>query len=216
MLTTSITNHHFHTKINALISDHLAGSTIPDVPPLTDLDTDIEPGETTSSLLAFTSPWIDLCSPDPLISGISKQILHLEVAYAAFCGIDLVFVQGPKLYHRDPLTQRDLVTSNIVEYARVIQECFEIGPRLHISIILQTSDDKRQDAEDEKILKTREEFLEEVEEERPEKTDELGTWDAWNTIRTLCKYHSRLFVGKIQCESFPSVLQRLVAFDSIM
>ena len=26
--------------------------------------------------------------------------------------------------------------------------------------------------------------------------DLLGTWDAWNTLRSFCHYNSRLFVGK--------------------
>ena len=202
MLTTPITNDHFHTRVNELISNHLSSSNVPIVQPLTHLDTELYPGETTSSLLAFTSSWIDICSPDPLISGISKQILYMEVAYAAFCGIDFLFVKGPKLYHRDPLSQKDFVTNHVLEYARAIQECLGTGHRLQVSIVLPMSD--KDDAEDGngEILATREQFLEDMEEERPERTDGLGTWDAWNAIRTVCKYHTRLYVGKNKCKLF--------------
>ena len=196
MLTTSITNDHFHTRVNELVSNYLSSNSVPIVPQLTSLDTYLEPGEATSSLLAFTSPWIDICSPDPLISGISRQILLLEVAYAAFCGIDFLFVHGPKLFYRDSLTQQDLVSNNILEFARAIQECLGIGHRLQISIILPMSDEMISSDESNSILRTREQYMEDLEEERPERTDGLGTWDAWNAIRTVCKYHSRLYVGK--------------------
>ena len=202
MITTLITNDHFHTRVNALISDYLSGSSVPTIPPLNNLDTDLEPGESASSLLAFTSPWIDICSPDPLIAGISKQILYMEVAYAAFCGIDFLFIQGPKLHHKDSNTGRHLVTNNVVEYARAIQESLGLGNRLQISIFFPMSERPAKDDEDTTILKTREEFLDEIDEEKPEKSDGLGIWDAWNVIRTVCKYHSRLYVGKIQCNPF--------------
>jgi hypothetical protein len=39
-------------------------------------------------------------------------------------------------------------------------------------------------------------FLIELDEEQPQKIDLFGTWDAWDAIRKMCKYHSRLFVGK--------------------
>ena len=61
-------------------------------------DTDLTAGEMTSHLIALVSPWIDLCSPDPLIYNISRQVIHLEIAYAAFCGITNVIVPGPKLH----------------------------------------------------------------------------------------------------------------------
>ena len=204
MLTTPITNDHFHTRINELISNNLLGSNISNVqvPPLEYLDTHLFPGDTTSSLLAFTSSWIDICSPDPLISGISKQILCMEVAYAVFCGIDFLFVQGPKLSHRDTTIQQDLATNNVVEYARTIQQCLGTGHRLQISIILPMSDDTGGKDENSAVLKTREQYLEDIEEEWPEQTDGFGTWDAWNAIRTFCNYHSRLYVGKNQCIFF--------------
>ena len=198
MLTTPITNDHFHTRINELISNNLSGSNVPNVPPLSHLDTYLFPGDITSSLLAFTSSWIDICSPDPLISGISKQILCMEVAYAAFCGIDFLFVQGPKLSFKDPMTQEHLVANNVVEYSRAIQQCLSVGHRLQISIIFPMSDDSGGQSENNAILKTRDQYLEDIEEEKPERTDGFGTWDAWNAIRTFCNYHPRLYVGKNQ------------------
>lgn len=210
MLTTSITNDHFHTRINELISNHLSGSTVPTVDPLTNLDTDLGPDNITSSLLGFTSSWIDICSPDPLISGISRQILLIEVAYAAFCGIDFLFIRGPRLHHRDPVSQKDLVTHNGNEYALAIQESLGIGHSLQISIVMPMTDENDESDKSGAGLKARDQFLEDIEEEMSEKTDGLGTWDAWNAIRTVCKYHSRLHVGKKQCKSFSLIYRHLL------
>ena len=193
MLTTPITTSHFRTRIQELISDHLSENhSFPAVPALTDLDTDLAPGEFTAHLLAFTSPWIDVCSPDPLMADISKQILFMEVAYAAFCGIEYVFIEGPVLHHQDVLTQ------GITQYARAIRECLSIGSHLQISIVLPMCYDPAGDSKVYDDLAPRDQYLDDAEEQRSEKIDYFGTWDAWNTTRSVCSYNSRLFVGKNQ------------------
>ena len=191
MLTTPITTPHFRSRIQELISNNLSeNDRFPAVPGLTDLDTDLAPGEFTSNLLAFTSPWIDVCSPDPLMANISKQILFMEVAYAAFCGIEYVFIEGPLLHHQDVLTQ------GVIQYARAIRESLSIGSHLQISIVLPMFGDPANEDESKKDLAPRDQYLDDAEEQRPEKIDFFGTWDAWNAIRSVCSYNSRLFVGK--------------------
>lgn len=195
MLTTPITNDHFHTRVNALISDHLSGDTVPDLPYLTHLDTDLKPNSVAPSLIAYTSPWIDLCSPDPLIFGISKQILFMEVSFAAFCGITHIFVQGPKLRHKDNDTGKYVLTNNVVQYARVIQESLGVGIRIQISILLPFSDGP-DDEENDSLLVSRWQYFDASDEEGFSIKDGLNTWESWNKIRTFCNYHPRLFAGK--------------------
>lgn len=202
MLTIQITNDHFHSRVLALLSDAQAGQNetsrlarpiIPSVPALTRLDTHLSPSEITSQLLAMTSPWIDMCSPDPIISGISKQVFLMEIAYAAFCGIEYIFVQGPRLSHEDVLT------FGVPQYARAIQEALVVGSHMQVSIMLPMIDDP-EDEHNEDIGSlarfTRDEYLDDAQEMKSKKKDYLGTWDAWNVIRSLCKYSPRLFVGK--------------------
>jgi type II protein arginine methyltransferase len=119
ILTTPITTEHFQSRVLAVLQQHvdaLSQASVPDavptplVSPLTPLDTDLTPNDGNASLVAVTSPWIDLGSPDPLIAGISRQVFNLEVAYAAFCGINNVLAHGPVL------------ESDAVQFGRAIQE----------------------------------------------------------------------------------------------
>jgi len=48
----------------------------------------------------------------------------------------------------------------------------------------------------------REQYVQGANTGKKRKADFLGTWDAWNMIRSVCKYHSRLFVGEIDHHSF--------------
>lgn len=214
MLTSPITTPVFQSRVLGLLSESLASNhpwpnskgrddTVrsPRISPLSFADTPLTPEPITPRLLAFTSAWVDLSSPDPLIFELSKQVLLLEVAYAAFCGIESVFVQGPKLYHGEKRTY------GAAQYARAIQEALNVGSHLQIHILLPMIDDHNDDENDEMghlAPFTREEYLMDAEDTRPSKqdkqpkTDIFGTWDAWNVIRSVCKYSSRLFVGKKQ------------------
>src|ERR1700709_1594485 len=132
MLTSPITSPHFHSRVLTLISSHLSELSLfecsqnalnknlppaPIIPPPTPVDTPLTPGDTVSQLIAYSSPWIDLCSPDPLISNISRQVLNIEIAYASFCGVGNVIIPGPRTYSSG-------ATSNdgLIQYARAIQE----------------------------------------------------------------------------------------------
>ena len=214
MLTTPITTPYFHSRVLTLLSNHLANSenarpviidlvqdvveTFPSIPPLSLVDTPLSPANIIPQLLAIASPWIDLCSPDPLIYDISRQVLELEVAYATFCGVENVLVAGPKLHHGN------LHMHGVVQYARAIQDALVVGSRLQVHIRMPIMDHPDTDVEDEidHLAKfTREEHRDGTEEMKSRKLDLFGTWDAWDIIRSVCKYHSRLFVGKIKIDT---------------
>ena len=206
MLTTPITTDMFHARVLtisalhtsrclsvAAVSGHDDAHLAPKIPALSSADTNLTPSPIASQLLAMISPWIDLCSPDPIIYDLSRQVLCLEAAYAAFCGIEYIFVPGPVLYHDG------VRTHGLSRYARAIQEALAIGNHLQVHIMMPMvdhPDDGKQFEIDHLARDARPEFNEEYEESRPKKVDIFGTWDAWNLIRTVCKYSNRLFVGK--------------------
>lgn len=199
MLTSPITTPYFHSRVLALISSHLESGDIsstkntpptPIIPPLTPLDTPLTPGDTVSQLIAYSSPWIDLCSPDPLISNISRQVLNIEIAYASFCGVGNVIIPGPKTYSRGSVE-----SDGLIQYARAIKEVIAIASYVQIAIHIpmygdeetkEMTGDLTQFARDLSFKRTKED----------KEIDLFGTWDSWNLIRSVCKYHSRLFVGK--------------------
>ncbi|KAK2766918.1 methyltransferase protein [Arachnomyces sp. PD_36] len=208
LLTTPITTPHFHSRVLTLLSCHLSSihpvsydpnrtlGTSPNtnpliIPPLTPEDSPLTPNEGISQLMAVCSPWIDLCSPDPLIADVSRQILTLEIAYAAFCGVSYVVVPGPRLHYGN------LQSEGLMYYARAIQEIINVGPYIQIHIWLRMTDQPEMETEDMGDLApfAREEFVRELEYEQYPKVDLFGTWDAWDAIRKMCKYHSRLFVA---------------------
>ncbi|KAL4904908.1 hypothetical protein BDW74DRAFT_23616 [Aspergillus multicolor] len=206
MLTTPITTPHFHSRVLSLLSSHLAdiqavshddprtlmttGNTRPlVVPQLGPADTHLTPNEAMSQLVGVTSSWIDMCSPDPLIADLSRQVFMLEVAYAAFCGIGYLLIPGPKLHHKG------MHSDGVSYYARAIQDAVTLGPYIQFHIWLNMVDHHELEVDEMGDLAplAREEFFEDGIE--TPKIDLFGTWDAWDAIRRTCKYHSRLFVG---------------------
>jgi protein arginine N-methyltransferase 5 len=160
------------------------------IPPLTKLDSNLTPNEATSQLVGVTSSWIDLCSPDPLIADLSRQVLMLEVAYAAFCGIGYLLINSPKLHHGG------MHSEGVVYYARAIQDALNLGPyiQFHIWLRMVDSPELEVDSMGDLAPLARQEYLQ-LETDNLPKTDPFGTWDAWDLIRKTCKYHTRLFVG---------------------
>ncbi|KAF2842358.1 arginine N-methyltransferas-like protein [Patellaria atrata CBS 101060] len=211
MLSTPITTSQFHSNVLTLLSNymaHIEGSVpeeeipMPLIPPLTSLDTNLTPNETISQLIAFTSPWIDLASPDPVIASLSKQVFNLEIAYAAFCGIGNVIIQGLALNHG--------VTpgSGISQYARVIQEALGAGPYLHLQILMQMREDSISSSADTMGSLSqfaRQQYLEKASHASAteREADLFSTWDTWNVIRSVCKYSSRLSIALLLPKQLP-------------
>ena len=200
MLTTPITTPHFHSNVLSLLSRYLSAHggevsaddiPVPTIPALNPADTPLTPDHHVSQLIAVTSPWIDLASPDPVIANLSRQVLHLEIAYAAFCGASTVMIRGPVLHHGN------LKQTGITHYARAILESLNTGPYLQLQLLMPMVDDI-ENSTDEQMgylgVFARAEYLAGVNDSQ--NPDEFGSWDAWNTIRSVCRYNSRLTVGK--------------------
>ncbi|KAI9846553.1 MAG: methyltransferase protein [Thelocarpon superellum] len=237
MLTTPVTTPHYHSRVLALLSSHLSqlggvgnGASkkpsaapkfpTPVIPPLNPVDTPLSPSSTISQLLAVAAPWTDLCSPDPLIADLSRQVLRQEVAYAAFCGIGNIILPAPKLHHRD------VHGRGLTQYGRAVQESLVAGPYLAITMLLPMTDHPDTDPVEgvgNLAPFAREDFVEEAEGQEGRRADIFGTWDGWNLIRTVCNYSPRLFVGlsiprhlppiAVQSRWFSEPL-RLMALDS--
>ena len=197
MLTTPITNSQFHQRVLSLLSLHssnlLSDGPAPTIPPLTLLDTPLTPGDIIAQLIGVASPWIDLCSPDPLVYELSRQVLALEIAYAAFCGVGNVIVQGPKLHHGKLHDH-----GSLTQYARAIQEALSIGNYVQILVKLPMVDGPAEYIEKqlESLVPPDRKRSARKTEAEPKRYDVFGSWDAWNIVRSVCKYSNRLFVGK--------------------
>lgn len=211
MLTVSITNDTFHSRVLSVLSDHLSaleesetplrsidGLSVVPAPPilssLTPAETSLGPNEATNQLILTTSTWIDLASPDPLIANLSRQVLALEITYASFCGATNIMIQGPPAHvnYEDGLSQ----------YAHAIQHALGLGAYLQVHISLPMTGQALSDIEHnmgDLATFARDEYIDDlgIEDDDEEDTvDEFASWDAWNVIRSVCKYTSRLSVGK--------------------
>ena len=206
MLTSPITSPHFHSRVLTLISSYLSELSLcessgdistksippaPIIPPLNPVDTPLTPGDTVSQLIACSSPWIDLCSPDPLILNISRQVLNIEIAYASFCGAGNIIIPGPRTY-----SSGSLDNDGLIQYARAIQEALTVSSYIQMAIHIpmygyeearEMTGDLRPFAREHKSHGNGNKDI-----------DLFETWDAWNLIRSVCKYNSRLSVGKRQ------------------
>ncbi|CAG7997044.1 unnamed protein product [Penicillium olsonii] len=217
MMTVPITTSHFHSRVLGLLSSYLTNLQPPAydnvgtrattantrplvVPSLSKADSYLTPNDATSQLVGVTSSWIDLCSPDPLIADLSRQVLMLEVAYAAFCGIGYLLIPGPKLHHGA------LHSEGVIYYARAIQDALNLGPYIQFHIWLQMVDNPETEVDTMGDLAplARADFLE-PSDGIPLKVDPFGTWDAWDAIRKTSKYHTRLFVALSMPKQLPSL-----------
>ena len=197
MLTTPITNAHFHTRVLSLLNAY--SQAVSEAPPtqaqplplisaLENVDTPLTPSDIISQLVTFTSSWIDLASPDPVIAYLSRQVFNLEIAYASFCGVVTVVVPGPTLTHG---------ANGVSQFARAIKEALSTGSYIQLHVMMPMDVSKGADGEEDlgNLARfARPEFVEQK--GHGKNTDPFGAWDAWNAIRTMSKYHSRLSVGK--------------------
>jgi len=201
MLTSPITTPHFQARVLSTISEHITSLSTskqaqdvpaPIITPLAPIDTPLTPGNTISQTIAHSSPWIDLCSTDPLIANVSRQVLNIEVAYASFCGIGNIIIPGPRSYSSNSAN-----SNGLAQYARAIQEILEIASYMQIAIHLPMYGN-------EEVKDLTGDLRELVKGSAPAEVEKeinlYETWDAWNMIRDLCKYNTRLSVGKIQIQ----------------
>lgn len=201
--TAPITNDYFHERVKQLYRSHLkdvAESGLPDekktnpslpgpiVPTLTDKDTSLGPCPYIGNVLACCSPWIDLGSSDPLIASISRQVLNLEVAFANWCGVKSVVVSGPR---------EDSDGRAIAQYARAIQETFEVASRvnviIHISMYREPGLEEKTELLSSELLGSNGSA---GKSEQSVEVDLFGAWDTWHTIRSACHYSNRLYAGR--------------------
>lgn len=208
MLTSPITSPHFHSRVLTLISSYLSAIALhedsddsttsippaPIIPPLDPVDTPLTPGDAVSQIIAYSSPWIDLCSADPLIANISRQVLNIEIAYASFCGVGNIVIPGPRSY-----TSGSTSNDGLMQYARAIQEALTIGSYIQMAIHMPMYGNE----EPKDLTGDLRPFARNYDSKDQEKEiDIFETWDAWNLIRTVCKYNQRLSVGKQPIQPF--------------
>ncbi|KAF3000289.1 methyltransferase protein [Curvularia kusanoi] len=197
MLSSPITNDHFHTRVLSLLRAHAQtpSSPLPLIAALESVDTPLGPTDTISQLVTYSSAWIDLSSPDPVIAHLSRQVLHLEVAYASFCGAVNIVVPGPRLSYGQ---------QGVAQYARAIKEAMSTGAYVQFHILMPV-DGTTTTVEDQDELGDLRRFA------RPEFSAQQPTnnawssWEAWNTIRSVCKYHSRLSLALEMPRKLPSL-----------
>ncbi|ORY13548.1 PRMT5 arginine-N-methyltransferase-domain-containing protein [Clohesyomyces aquaticus] len=197
MLSTPITTPHFQTRVLNLLTSYgqaisesrteSSSQPLPLVPALDHLDTTLTPSDTISQVVAFTSPWIDLGSPDPVIAHLSRQVFNLEIAYAAFCGVVTVVVPGPRLAHGH---------KGFSQFARAIKEALLVGGYIQLHVLLPMDGSVHSEDEDIAHLArfARPEFASQSI-AHSQSPDPFSGWDAWNVIRSVCRYHSRLSVA---------------------
>ncbi|SMR61444.1 unnamed protein product [Zymoseptoria tritici ST99CH_3D1] len=193
LLTAPITTEHFQSRVLSKLQDHVeqlkvAGSANavpwPTISPLMPEDTDFQPEESNSALIAVVSPWIDLGSSDPLIAHISRQVFNLEVAYASFCGVSNVMVHGP------------ITGSNVTLYSRAVLEGLALGPYVQIHILMpMTGELELEGAESAHLSElARPDFIPGMDEDEDTEPELYSSWESWNTIRTMCNYSSKLVI----------------------
>jgi type II protein arginine methyltransferase len=118
--------------------------------------------------------------------------LNIEIAYASFCGVGNIIIPGPRSYSSGP-TESD----GLIQYARAVQEALTIGSyiQMAIHIPMYGQEELKEITGDLRALARNQEPAGNT--KGSKETDLYETWDAWNLIRSVCKYNSRLSVGKI-------------------
>ncbi|KAK3074361.1 hypothetical protein LTR53_003290 [Teratosphaeriaceae sp. CCFEE 6253] len=194
ILTTPITTLTFHSRVLATLEAHaqefgaaLATDSVqpPIISPLTPTDSDLVPEDSNTSLIALVSPWIDLASSDPWIAQVSLQVFGLEVAYAAFCGINNILVHGPSS------------SRGTVRFARATREALGLGAYVQLHVLLPMTGELEQDvsADGASLAElARPQFVESADEDESE-PELFASWESWDTIRTICSYSNKLSIA---------------------
>ena len=186
-VTTPLTTASFHQRLVSQLQAHLSGSNelLPLISPLSPADTSLAPNASNSALMGIVSPWIDLASPDPIIAHASRQVLSMEVAFAAFCGISNVIIHGPDS------------EGEVKQYSRAIAEALGLGPYIQVHVLLPMSGDLEADCGDATHLSelARPAFINN-EDDVSETDDAYSSWEIWSTLQSICSYSQKLSLGK--------------------
>lgn len=187
-ITTPLTTVSFHERVLSQLRNYLSGENdthlLPLISPLSPTDTSLTPNASNSALMGVVSPWIDLASADPLIAHGSRQVLGMEVAFAAFCGISNVIVQGPSS------------GEGVTQYARAIAEALGLGPYIQLHILVPMAGELETEGETTHLSELcRPTFVDDADEDA-DNPDEYSAWELWNTIRSVCNYSQKLSLGK--------------------
>jgi protein arginine N-methyltransferase 5 len=160
----------------------------PIIPPLTPDDTGLFPSPAVNTYTAYISPWIDLCSTNPLIASISRQVLNLEINYANFCGVRSIIIAGPT---RD--ASRGAGNQALAQYSRAVQEALTVGSPLTILIHMPMHREatSAQHIETLSSLVAKEPAAASASSEH----DVFSAWASWHHVRSTCNYSLRLYVG---------------------
>lgn len=169
MISSRITNTRFYKRIQDTLAQARSEKRVyVHIEPLTADEVNIQPGHYVSNVVAFASPWVEVDAADRLLAHVSRQILDLELSYAAFCGISHVVLAGPR--------QRE----NIAEYAQAIGTA--LGHATYMQLLIQLPIDDW--VGDETSVTENLAY------------DAFSAWNSWNTIRTVCKYNTQLGIGR--------------------
>ncbi|KAG6274386.1 hypothetical protein E4U49_003764 [Claviceps purpurea] len=209
--TTPVTNRHFKSRVFKLVSDHLslldqateaptstltASRADPIIPPLTPDDTGLFPSPAVNTYTAYISPWIDLCSTNPLIASISRQVLNLEVNYANFCGVRSIVIAGPS---RDASPNGG--NQALAQYSRAVQEALTIGSSLTFLIHMPMYREPVDEQAVETLASLELQLNKGKGHERAatangsEEIDLFAAWASWHHVRSICNYNLRLHVA---------------------
>lgn len=198
-----MTNSHFKNRIFELARIHLetleeskeaATSTAtlpraePIIPALTPDDTSLFPSPAVNTYTAYTSPWIDLGSSNPVIASISRQVLNIEINYANFCGAKSIVIPGPS---RD--ASKDGGNQSIAQFSRAVQEALTVGNRLTFLIHMPMY---REPGQEDSTVTLSSLEKNETKDDGSEEIDLYTAWDSWHQIRTVCNYNQRLLIGE--------------------
>lgn len=194
LVSVRITNEDFQNKVLDHVDAYRASlphdfdvtsDTIPLIPLLTPEYTELTPETCMPFMLAQVSPWLDLASPDPLISHVSRQVLNQEIAYASFCGFQNILIPGPGHEHNQ------LRIANVPQYARAIAHALTLSPYCQLHIALPLIPPHAVDVSDKSLAHR---HRAKVRAKAAEHNEELSVWDAWNTTRAICGHSPRLYI----------------------
>lgn len=116
----------------------------------------------------------------------------MEVAYANFCGARSILVTGPR---------HDGKGRDTILYARAIQEALAGAGRaniiIHLPMYREPGLEEQAETLTSAVSSASTTSTSNIDESgsSDKEIDLFGAWDTWNTIRSICEYSLRLFVG---------------------